>query len=174
MFRLSARRLFAGEQLFALCFGLLAVMNICRGPDPLDDLFLLVADWHCARQVPAILAVFTAKTKLNVERLPGLDRLYPLLPPAFAVVGMKRLRPADSQGSFQGDARILLPPFIDIIGHSVGAAGVNDLGHGVGELAEARLALAYRLFGQNAICIVQNRAEHAQRRALRVIEDTAP
>src|SRR5262245_4821227 len=174
MFRLGARRSLASEQLFALCFGLLAVMNICRGPDPLYNPSLRVADRNRARQVPSVLSVLAAKTILLVEGLSCLDRLpHPLLH-AFKVIRVNRLHPLASDRLLNRKAYILAPLLIGVINQPVRAAGVNDLGHGVGELAEARLALAYRLLGQNAICDVQNRADHTQRRALRVIEDTAP
>src|SRR5262245_5139571 len=174
MFRLGARRLFAGEQLFALGFGLLAVMNICRGPDPLYDPSLRVADRNRARQVPSVLSVLAAKTELRVEGLSCLDRLHHPLPHAFKVIGVNRLHPLASGRLLNWNAYILAPLLISVINQPVRAASVNDLGHGVGELAEALLALASRLFGQNPICIVENRADHAQRRALRVIEDKAP
>src|SRR5262245_17611862 len=174
MFRLSARRLFAGEQFFALGFGLLAVMNICRGSDPLYDPSLRVADRNRARQVPSVLSVLAAKTALRVEGLPCLDRLpHPLLD-AFKVIMVNRLHPLATDRLLNRKAYILAPLLIGVINQPVRAASVNDLRHGVGELAEARLALAYRLLGQNAICNVQIRADYAQRRALRVIEDTAP
>src|SRR5262245_12735390 len=174
MFRLSARRLFAGEQLFALGFGLLAVMNICRGPDPLYDPSLRVSDRNRARQVPSVLSVLAAKTVLLVEALSCLDRLPHSLLHAFKVIGVNRLHPLASDRLLNRKAYILAPLMIGVINHPVRAASVNDLRHGVGELAEAFLALASRLFGQNTICNVQNRADHAQRRALRVIEDMAP
>jgi hypothetical protein len=60
MFRVGARRLLTGEQLLAFGFGLLAVMNICRGAAPLDDLAPPVTDGDRACQVPTILAVFAA------------------------------------------------------------------------------------------------------------------
>src|SRR5262245_45603787 len=174
MFRLGARRSLANEQLFALGFGLLAVMNIGRCPDPLHDPSPLVADCCSARQVPAVLAVLAAKAVLDLEGLTCPARLLEPAPRDFTVVGVNRLHPLASDGLFNRNAYIIDPSLIAIIYHPVRAAGVNDLGHGVGELAEALLALASRLFGQNPICIVKNRADHAQRRALRVIEDKAP
>jgi hypothetical protein len=93
---------------------------------------------------------------------------------AFKVIRVNRPHPLASGRLLHWNAYILDPLLIGVINQPVRAASVNDLGHGVGELAEARLALASRLFGQNPICIVENRADHAQRRALRVIEDTAP
>src|SRR5262245_39638019 len=151
MFRLSASRLFAGEQLFALGFGLLAVMNICRGPDPLYDPSLRVADRNRARQVPSVLSILVAKTELRVEGLSCLDRLpHPLLH-SFKVIGVNRFHPLASNGLLNRNAYILDPLLIGVINQPVRAASINDLRHGVGELAEAFLALAYRLFGQNAI-----------------------
>ena len=147
MFRLGARRLLASEQLFALGFGLLAVMNIGRGSDPLYDPSLLVADWNRARQVPAVLAVLAAKAVLGLKRLPCLARLHQPAPRAFTVVGVNRFHPLASDGLLHRNAYILDPPLIAIIHHPVRAAGVNDLRHGVGELAETRLALEYRFFG---------------------------
>src|SRR5262245_12079596 len=133
--RIGARPLLAGEQLLAFGFGLLAVMNICRGSAPLDDLAPPVTDWDRACQVPTILAVFAAKTELDLVKPPDLDRLCPLPPHALKVVGMKRLHPSGSLGPLPGDACILFPSPIDIIDHSVGAAGVKDLWHGVRVLA---------------------------------------
>src|SRR5262249_22203102 len=75
MFRLGARRSFTSEQLFALGFGLLEVMNIGQGPDPLHDPSLRVADRRPARQVPAVLAVLAANAVLGLERLPFLAGL---------------------------------------------------------------------------------------------------
>src|SRR5262245_57434891 len=60
---------------------------------------------------------------------------------------MKPLHPTGSQAPLPGEARILLPPLIDIIGHSVGGGCVNHLWHGVHVLAYARLALDYRFLG---------------------------
>src|SRR6266540_2875245 len=69
MFRLGARRPLASEQLFAFGFGLLEVMNIGRGPDPLHDLSPRVADRTPARQVPAELAVLSAEAGLALDNL---------------------------------------------------------------------------------------------------------
>src|SRR5262245_3998425 len=146
MFRLSARRSLAGEQLFALGFGRLAVMNIGRSPDPLHDPALLVADCSRARKVPAVLAVLAAKAVLDLERLTCPARLLEPAPRPFTVVGVNRLHPLASDGPLNRNAYIIDPSLIAIIDHPVRAAGVNDLGHGVGELAEARLALDYRFF----------------------------
>src|SRR5215813_13950873 len=147
MFRLGARRPLASEQLFALGFGLLEVMNIGRGPDPLHDLSLHVADRTPARQVPAVLAVLAAKAVLGLKRLPCLAGLPQLAPRAFTVIGVNRLNPLGSEGLLHRNAYILDPPLIAIIHQPIRAASVNDLGHGVGELAEARLALDNRFFG---------------------------
>src|SRR5262249_59489647 len=90
MFRLGARRPLTSEQLFALGFGLLEVMNIGRGPDPLHDLSLHVADRTPARQVPAVLAVLAAKAVLGLKRLPCLAGLPQPAPCDFTVVGVNR------------------------------------------------------------------------------------
>src|SRR5262245_30625297 len=147
MFRLGARRPLANEQLFALGFDLLAVMDIGRGPDPFHDPSLLVANRTPARQVPAELAVLAAKSVLGLKRLPGLAGLPQPTPRDFTVVGVNRLYPFGSEGLLYRNAYILDPPLIAIIHQPVRPAGVNDLGHGVGELAEARLALDNHFFG---------------------------
>src|SRR5262245_45849841 len=103
MFRLGARHSLSVEQLFALGFNLLAVMNVGRGPDPLYDTSLRVADWCSARQVPAVLAVFTAKAVLDLKRLPLLARLYQPFPRAFTIVRVNRLHPLVSDGLFHRD-----------------------------------------------------------------------
>src|SRR5215471_1792691 len=146
MFRLGARRSLANERLFALGFGPLEVMNIGRGPDPLHDPSLLVADRTPARQVPAVLAVLAAKAELGLKRLPCLAGLPQPAPRDFTVVGVNRLYPLGSEGLLNRNAHVLDPPLIAIIRQPVRAASVNDLGHGVGELAQARLALDNRLF----------------------------
>src|SRR5262249_47963849 len=151
---IGARRSLTSEQLFALGFGLLAVMNIGRGPNPLQDPSLRVADWSPARQVPPVLAVLAAKAVLCLKRLPCLASLPQPAPRDFTVVGVNRLNPFGSEGLLHRNAYILDPLLIAVINQPVRPASVNDLGHGVGELAETRLALAYRLFGQNAICNV--------------------
>src|SRR5262249_20714680 len=125
-------------------------------------------------QVPAVLAVLAAEAVLGLKRLPLLARFLHQAPSALTVVGVNRLHPPASNGLFHRNAYILDPLLIAVINQPVRAASVDDLGHGVGEFAEARLAVTYRLIGQNAICNVQNRADYAQRRALRVIEDMAP
>src|SRR5262245_40338675 len=147
MFRLSARRSLAGEQLFALGFGRLAVMNIGRSPDPLHNPAPLVADCSRARQVPAVLAVLAAKAVLDLERLTRPARLLEPASRVFTVVGVNRLHPLASDGLLNGNANIIDPALIAIIDHPIRGAGVNDLGHGVGELTEARLALDYSFFG---------------------------
>src|SRR5262245_54060165 len=147
MFRLGARRPLTSEQLFALGFGLLEVMNIGQGPDPLHDPSLLVADRTSARQVPAVLAVLAANAVLGLKRLPFLASLPQPAPRAITVVGVNRLHPLGSEGLLHRNAYILDPPLIAVIHQPVRAASVNDLGHGVGEFAEARLALDNRFFG---------------------------
>src|SRR5262245_58093806 len=142
--RIGARGLLAGEQFFTFGFGLLAIMNICRCSAPIGDPAPPVTDWDRARQVPTILAVPATDTVLNLARLTGLDRLCPMPQREFAVVRVKTLHPTGHQGLLPGSASIFLPPQVGVIPHSVGAAGVNDLRHGVRELAEARLALAQR------------------------------
>src|SRR4030095_4347610 len=147
MFRLGARRPLASEQLFAFGFGLVDVMNIGQGPDPLHAQSLRVADRTPARQVPAVLAVLAADAVLCLKWLPFLAGLPQPAPRAIAVVGMNRLNPFGSEGLLHRNSYVLDPPLIAIIHQPVRAAGVNDLGHGVGELAEARLALDNRFFG---------------------------
>src|SRR5262245_26101899 len=115
MIRRGARRLFAGEQLFALGFGLLAVVNVGRSSDPLYDLSLRVADRSPARQVPAVLAVLAAKAVLGLKRLPSLAGLPQPAPCAFPVVRVNRLYPLASDGLLHGNAYILDPPLIAII-----------------------------------------------------------
>src|SRR5262245_52174349 len=169
MFRLGARLSFASEQHFALGFGLLAVMNIGRGSDPLYNPSVRVADWNGARQVPAVLAVLAAKTVHGFEAPPCLARLpHPLLC-AYKVVGVNRLHPLMSNGLLRRNSYILGPPLIAIIYFPVRAASVNYLGHGVGELAEAGLALVYRFFslftsGDVSVCDDNPAALAAQRR----------
>src|SRR5262245_59555385 len=129
MFRLCARRSLASEQLFALGFGLLAVMNIGRGPDPLYDPPLLVADCSRARQIPAVLAVLAAKAVHGFKRLACPARLLQPPPGDFTVVGVNRLHPLASDGPLNRNPYIIHPSLIAIIYHPVRAASVNDLGH---------------------------------------------
>src|SRR5262245_36903254 len=112
MLRLGARRPLTIEQLFTLRFGLLAVMNIGRGPDPLYDLSLLVADWNPARQIPAILAVLAVKAVFGLKRLPCLAGLPQPAPRDFTVVWVNRLHPLASDGLLHRNAHVIDPTSI--------------------------------------------------------------
>src|SRR5262245_27263727 len=126
MFSLGARRSLASEQLFALCFGLLAVMNICRGPDPLYDPSLRVADRNRARQVPSVLSVLAAKTVLCFAGLSRLNRLpHPLLRP-FKVIGVNRLHPLASGRLLKRNTYILAPLLIGLLSLPVRAPRVHS------------------------------------------------
>src|SRR5215467_14402486 len=57
---------------------------------------------------------------------------------------MNCIRPGLHYRLVHRSTRVLIPPPLDVIDLTVGAAGEYDLWHGIGQLPQARLALAYR------------------------------
>src|SRR5262249_15784077 len=113
-------------------------MNIGRGPDPLHDPSLRVPGRTPAPHLPPLPAVLPAKAVLGLKRLASLAGLPQRAPSALTVVGVNRLHPLGSEGLLDRNAYVLDPLLVAIIHQPVRAACVNDLGHGVGELAQTR------------------------------------
>ncbi len=151
--------------------GLLVGVDVRGGAIPPRDVAGGVAGGHAAAEVPAIAAVAARQMVLDLEwfsrghgMTPGLgrcscvvrvyDRLpLPALPARAWVLG------------HWSDTRELYVALVVIVHHAVGSRGPHELGHGVGQFTEARLAGAQRLLGARAF-------DHVRRHARQQVDVT--
>src|SRR5262245_31516613 len=107
--------------------GLLLIINVRVGAEPLDDLAARIPERRGSRLEPAIHAVIAAEALLDIERLAGRHSLIPSRDGWLAVVGVNLLQPVEAELLGFGDAGVRDKLRADVITSSVGATGPDKL-----------------------------------------------
>ncbi len=121
--------------------GALLVVDVGAGAEPLDDPPRLVEQWQAASEVPAVGPIRVApQAVLDLERRAGRPGLSPDFAGPFSIVRVDHAEPTQSEPAFGVLARVIIPAAVDVLVLSVGPAGPDELGQGLGQCAEPRLA----------------------------------
>ena len=149
-------------------FGLPPLGDVDAGADVAGEPAMRVEAGHGVRRHPAELAVGALQAIVHLERSLRLER--GLMPRQHhqALVGVDALGPAVAGGRVQGAAGEFQPAPVEEVAAPIRPARPHQHRRGIGERAEALLALAQRRLGALAVGDVDH---HAAQRGRTAVDD---
>ena len=123
----------------------LTVINIGGGAKPMQDVAHFISHRHTASQMPTVDTIGTAQTHLILIRLALRYGRHPDCQRVGAVVWVDG-RIGIGQAFSVAEPGIVHPLRIQILGYTLGIAAPDNLGHGIGQLTQARFAGAQGFF----------------------------
>ena len=125
----------------------LGFVNIGAGTDPADVCAVGVLERQRATDRPAVGAAGVAQAIFDLIGLAGSEAMAPALPRALLIVGVEHTVPFLAVGRAVGHAGKFIPAAVVIVVEAVGKRRPHHLRHGVGEQAEAGVALPQSVRG---------------------------
>src|SRR5262245_11542341 len=107
--------------------GLLLIINVGVGAEPLDDLAARILERYGSRLEPAVHSVNSANAVLDIERLAGRHSPIPVRKQRLTIVRVNLPQPVEAELLRFGDAGVSDKLRVDVITSSVGATGPDKL-----------------------------------------------
>ena len=116
---------------------LLLVFNIRHCAEPFDDVSLIIADWGCSCQKPAVALIRTAaQSVFRFVGFAGADAFRPFSHGHCHIVRMKRLFPGQVLVLLRSLAAVAVPSITGEIDGAISASGPDDARNGFRQTAE--------------------------------------
>ena len=146
--------------------GTLLFMDVGACAEPAQYISSLVVNRNGSDEMPAVgLPPPIQEPDLHLERSAATDGSRPALTGGVGVVGVEDLRPALVAQGFRQPGE-LVPLAVHVVDVAVRSCGPHDLRHGVGQLAEALLALPQGVLGTLTVADVGGNAADGIRGAI--------
>ena len=156
-------RQFAGDQFL--------VVHVGVGADPPDDVAMLVARRHRAREKPAVRAFGAAQAKFDLVGFAAADRPRPGGDRAWNIVGVDDLAPLLAVEFAGAGAGIFIDARIEPVEKSIRARGPHMMRQRFGQRAEFLFALPQRALGLHLFGDIAMRADQTHGLAVLIALD---